>query len=90
MNSTIPGQGCVLHLRKSEDAPVQSLPPQERSGLLQILDAFIVPPPQVAEQSVDIHLPHPPLTTNVQLYSCSQCQCVCTWDMCIHTHAIYT
>ena len=58
-----PGQAPVLHSLDSTDFPLQSVPPLEGGGSLQLLVLDVEPPPQVIVHSLQtVHDPHAPFT----------------------------
>lgn len=59
------GQYCVLQVRVLSLSPLQSFPPLEGGGLLQILVILCVPPPHVFVHSVHrLQLPQFPFTVS--------------------------
>ena len=58
----VPMQGISLHSVVSTALPMQSLPPQDGIGLLQLLVLVLFPPPQLAEHSPTDQFDQPPST----------------------------
>ena len=58
----VPIQGFSLHTSVSTALPMQSLPPQDGIGLLQLLVLVLFPPSQLAEHSPTDQCDQPPLT----------------------------
>lgn len=50
MQKFLLGQGSSLHALVSSPSPVHDSPPKAGGGLVQVLDLFCTPPPQVTEQ----------------------------------------
>lgn len=65
VNYNLLGQYCVLQVRVLSLSPLQSSPPLEGGGLLQILVILCVPPPHVSVHSVHrLQLPQFPFTVS--------------------------
>ena len=65
VNYNLLGQYCVLQVRVLSLSPLQSFPPLEGGGLLQILVILCVPPPHVFVHSVHrLQLPQFPFTVS--------------------------
>jgi len=66
-----PSQGNSLHFTTSTAGPLQSFPPQDGTGLLQLLVLFLT---QATEQFPTDQFDQPPSTTYIQqaiIYTCA-------------------